>query len=100
MVSLGFIDVDEVVLHHLEIFGVSGFQVLYLFSVLLVKFGLDVIIGIQDSVHILISLFLGFQEAEFGPVELVLESSDALFVGGIHPLEKALVLSQDVDFSS
>ena len=100
MVSLGFIDVDEVVLHHLEILGVSGLQVLYLFSVLLVKLGLDVIIGIKDSVHVLISLFLGFQEAEFGPVELVLESSDALFMSGVLPLEETLVLSQDVDFSS
>ena len=59
MLSFGFIDINEVVLDHFEVFGVALLQILNLIGVLLIKLELKVIIRVEQPVHVLlISLYI------------------------------------------
>ena len=66
----------------------------------MVELGFEVVVGVEDALHVFVSLPFGFEEALFGSVELVFVS--LYLVLELSPLagEEVLVLSKHIDFSS
>jgi len=100
VVDAALVDVNEVVLGHLEFFGLAVLQILDLVGVLVFKLRFDVIVGIQDSVHVLFSLLFGVKEALFESVDLVIHALDLVFEICVLAVEEGFVLLQQVDLAA
>jgi len=100
VVDAALVDVNEVVLGHLEFFGLAVLQILDLVGVLVFKLRFDVIVGIQDSVHVLFSLLFGVKEALFKSVDLVIHALDLVFEICVLAVEEGFVLLQQVDLAA
>lgn len=98
--DLPLVDISKVLLCMLKFLGLTVLELLDLFRVLGLKLGLDIIVGGEDSIHVLFSLFLGIEEAELGSVNFVFETLDFLLKIGVLTAQEVLVLVEQVDLSA
>ena len=93
------IDISKVLLREVELLCIAVLQLLDFFRVLGFKLRLDVLVGRQDTVHVLFSLLLRIQKTELRPIHLVLETLDLLFKVSVFTAQEVLVLVEQVNFS-
>ena len=66
---------------------------------LLVKFGLKIVVCVQHSIHVLVSLFLLLEKCKFCSVQFVLKTTDLVLKLSRFTLKEALVMGEEVNFS-
>ena len=63
------------------------------------KLRLDVVVGRQDTVHVLLGLFLGFKKTQLGPVDLVFQAGNFLLKVSVLSGQEILILIQKIDLA-
>jgi len=72
--KLSLVLIGQVLLHMLQFFVLAVLQIVHLAGILLLKLRLDVVVGGQDAIHVLLSLLLGLKQAHLGAVHFIFES--------------------------
>jgi len=66
---------------------------------LLIEFGLKIVVCVQHSIHVLVSLFLLLEKCKFCSVQFVLKTTDLVLKLSRFALKEALVMGEEVNFS-
>jgi len=71
VLDLALVNVDERLLGELKLLRLAVLQLLDFLRVLDLEFGLDIVVGTEHTVHVLLSLLLGVEQAELSAIDLV-----------------------------
>lgn len=98
--SFCLINIDQVLFDHLKILCISSLEVLDLSGVLLIKLHFEIIVGVQDAIHVLFGLFLSFKERLLSTIKLVVKSLHLVHQSAILTLQIVLILRKEIDFTA
>lgn len=100
IVHAALVNVDEVALGKFKLLCLPVLEVLDLVRVLVFELRLDVIVGVQHTVHVLLGLLLGVKQTLLKPVDLVLLALYLVFEVGVFPAKEGFVLLQQVNLTT
>jgi hypothetical protein len=67
---------------------------------LLIKLHFEIIVGVQDAIHVLFGLFLSFKERLLSAIKLIIQSLHLVHQSTILTLQKVLVLSKEINLTA
>jgi len=94
------IDIDQVLFDHFKILCISSLEVLDLSGILLIKLHFEIIVGVQDAIHVLFGLFLSFKERLLSAIKLIIQSLHLVHQSTILTLQKVLVLRKEINLTA
>jgi hypothetical protein len=100
MIGFGLVNLHQVLLYHFQVLGIPVLEVLHFIGVLLVEFEFQVIICVQNSVHVLLCLLLRLKKRLLSSIKFILKSLHLFFKNSVFSLQESFVLAHHVDFSS
>ena len=98
--NLALVNVSQVLFGMRQLFLLPFFQFINFFGVRQIELRFYVVVRRQDTIHVLLSLFLCIQKAKFSPVELIFCAFELILKVWILASEEILVLIEQINLFS
>ena len=98
--NLALVQIGQVLLHVLQFLRLTVLQLLHFTTVLRLELRLDIVIGRENPIHVLLRLFLGVEKAELRPIDLILEPCNLFLQVRVLSAQEVFVLVEKINLAA